>query len=71
MVGSTISRDADDVLYTLAGPEIAVASTKAYSAQLCAMYLLSIKIAMELGRISKDEFMELREELLLITRKSS
>ncbi|GMQ63241.1 glutamine--fructose-6-phosphate transaminase (isomerizing) [Vallitalea maricola] len=62
-VGSTISRDADDVLYTLAGPEIAVASTKAYSAQLCAMYLLSIKIAMELGKISKDEFLELREEL--------
>ncbi len=69
VVGSTISRDADDVLYTLAGPEIAVASTKAYSAQLCAMYLLSIKIAMELGRISKDEFIELREELYTLPEK--
>lgn len=68
-VGSTISRDADDVLYTLAGPEIAVASTKAYSAQLCAMYLLSIKIAMELGKISKDEFLELREELYALPDK--
>jgi glucosamine--fructose-6-phosphate aminotransferase (isomerizing) len=70
-VGSTISRDADDVLYTLAGPEIAVASTKAYSAQLCAMYLLSIKIAMELGKISKEGFLELREELYLLPDKVS
>ncbi|GKX28344.1 glutamine--fructose-6-phosphate aminotransferase [isomerizing] [Vallitalea longa] len=71
VVGSTISRDADDVLYTWAGPEIAVASTKAYSAQLCAMYLLSIKIAMELGKISKDEFVELRKELYALPEKVS
>ncbi|QUI21577.1 glutamine--fructose-6-phosphate transaminase (isomerizing) [Vallitalea pronyensis] len=71
VVGSTISRDADDVLYTLAGPEIAVASTKAYSAQLCAMYLLSIKIAMELGKLSKDAFIELRKELYLLPEKVS
>lgn len=70
-VGSTISRDADDVLYTWAGPEIAVASTKAYSAQLCAMYLLSIKIAMELNKISKDEFLELRKELYALPEKVS
>jgi glucosamine--fructose-6-phosphate aminotransferase (isomerizing) len=69
VVGSTISREADDVLYTLAGPEIAVASTKAYSAQLCAMYLLSIKIGMELEKISQEEFIELRKELYLLPEK--
>jgi glucosamine--fructose-6-phosphate aminotransferase (isomerizing) len=69
VVGSTISRITDDVLYTWAGPEIAVASTKAYSAQLCAMYLLSIKIAMELGSISKEEFLLLREELYTLHDK--
>ncbi|TCT14662.1 glutamine--fructose-6-phosphate transaminase [Natranaerovirga pectinivora] len=68
-VGSTIAREADDVLYTWAGPEIAVASTKAYSAQLCAMYLISIKIAMELGKISVEEFRELRDELYAIPKK--
>ncbi|MCT4543387.1 MAG: glutamine--fructose-6-phosphate transaminase (isomerizing) [Vallitalea sp.] len=71
VVGSTISRIADDVLYTWAGPEIAVASTKAYSAQLCAMYLLSIKIAMEFGNISKEEFLLLREELYTLPDKVS
>lgn len=69
VVGSTMAREADDVLYTWAGPEIAVASTKAYSAQVCAMYLLSIKIAMELGKISKEEFKVLREELYKLPEK--
>ena len=68
-VGSSIARDADDVLYTWAGPEIAVASTKAYSAQLCAMYLISLKIAMELGKISSEEFVALREELYTLPDK--
>ncbi len=68
-VGSTIAREADDVFYTWAGPEIAVASTKAYSAQLCAMYLISIKIAMELGHISRKEFFKLREELYQLPDK--
>lgn len=62
-VGSTISREADDVLYTWAGPEIAVASTKAYSAQLCAMYLISMKISMSLGKLSVEFFRELRSQL--------
>lgn len=68
-VGSTISREADDVFYTWAGPEIAVASTKAYSAQLCAMYLISIKIAMELDKINISTFKELREELYQLPQK--
>lgn len=63
VVGSTISREADDVLYTMAGPEIAVASTKAYTAQLIAMYLISIKIGRLLGKISIEEFETLRDEI--------
>ena len=45
VVSSTIAREADGVLYTWAGPEISVATTKAYSAQLSALYLISVKIA--------------------------
>lgn len=69
VVGSTMAREAHDVLYTLAGPEIAVASTKAYSAQLCAMYLITIKIAMELGIMDETEFVKLREELYTLPDK--
>ena len=54
MVGSTISREADAVLYTHAGPEIAVASTKAYNTQLMAIYM----IALELGRLSGNLALE-------------
>lgn len=69
VVGSTIAREATDVLYTWAGLEIAVASTKAYSAQLCAMYLISTKIAMELGEITDEEFAEIKEELYSLPAK--
>lgn len=68
-VGSTIAREADDVLYTLAGPEIAVASTKAYSAQVTVMYLMAIKFARTYGKITDDEFRELREELFSLPEK--
>jgi glucosamine--fructose-6-phosphate aminotransferase (isomerizing) len=51
VVGSSIAREADAVLYTAAGPEIAVASTKAYNTQLAALYLLTIKLASVLDRI--------------------
>lgn len=54
VVGSTLSREADLVFYTLAGPEIAVASTKAYSVQLAAMYLLAVKLALVHGSISEQ-----------------
>lgn len=53
-VGSCIAREADDVLYTWAGPEIAVATTKAYSTQLTAIYLLSIYMAQELDMLEPE-----------------
>ena len=62
-VGSTIAREADDVLYTHAGPEIAVASTKAFSAQIAAMYLVAIHFGMELSKISLNEYKEYKKEL--------
>ncbi len=55
VVGSSIAREADKVMYTWAGPEIAVATTKAYSAQLIAEYLLAVKFAQVRGEISDGE----------------
>jgi len=63
VVGSSIAREADDVLYTLAGPEIAVASTKAFSAQVTAMYLLTCHIAIELGKMSIEQFKDIKSEM--------
>ena len=59
VVGSYIAREADSVMYTWAGPEIAVASTKAYSAQLIALYLLAMKFARVKGTISEEEYQQL------------
>ena len=59
VVGSSIAREADSVMYTWAGPEIAVASTKAYSAQLIALYLLAMKFARVKGTISEEEYQQL------------
>lgn len=56
VVGSTISREADVVIYTLAGPEISVASTKAYTAQVTTFYLLSLEIALKLNKITEAEY---------------
>ncbi|WP_025681217.1 glutamine--fructose-6-phosphate transaminase (isomerizing) [Paenibacillus massiliensis] len=58
VVGSSIARDADDVLVTLAGPEIAVASTKAYSSQLIAFYLLGLYLGQVRGTVTKEEASE-------------
>ena len=55
VVASTIARESDDVLYTMAGPEIAVATTKAFSAQLCVVYLLALRFARALERLSEEE----------------
>lgn len=55
VVGSSIAREANNVMYTWAGPEIAVATTKAYSAQLIALYLLSLKFADVRGKLTEDE----------------
>ena len=70
VVGSTIARESDDVLYTWAGPEIAVATTKAYSTQLAVIYLLAIYFAQLLERISPAECRELVEELQRLPAKA-
>ena len=69
VVGSTIAREADNVLYTLAGPEIAVATTKAYSAQLAAMYALAVELAYVKGKIGKNDYKYYIEELLALPEK--
>ena len=69
VVGSTIARAADHVFYTLAGPEIAVATTKAYSTQLIASYILSIEFARVRGMIDEDRAAELIAELQTIPDK--
>jgi len=63
VVGSAVSREADRVIYTHAGPEIAVASTKAYSTQLLIMYLLAMHLARVRGTMSIDELEKLTEEI--------
>ncbi|MEG0750906.1 MAG: glutamine--fructose-6-phosphate transaminase (isomerizing) [Oscillospiraceae bacterium] len=66
VVGSTIAREADCVIYTWAGPEIAVASTKAYSVQLATLYLLALKIARLKNAIDDTTLAELTSELLAV-----
>ena len=58
VVGSSIAREADNVMYTWAGPEISVATTKAYSAQLVALYLLALKFAHVRGKVANAELAE-------------
>ncbi len=67
VLGSTIAREADYVLYTLAGPEIAVATTKAYSTQLCVMYLIAVKLSSINGRIESEK--EYIDALMLLPEK--
>lgn len=71
VVGSTISREADNVLYTWAGPEISVATTKAYSTQLSALYLLAILFADVRGVITREEYNEMLAELRKLPDKIS
>lgn len=66
VVGSSIAREADSVCYTWAGPEIAVASTKAYSVQLAVMYLLAFKLAQVRHTAGEDEIKALCAQLLSI-----
>ena len=68
--GSTISREADAVIYTQAGMEISVASTKAYITQLLVIYLLAIRIAQIKGQISESKASELLAELKVIPEKA-
>lgn len=68
-VGSSIAREADNVMYTWAGPEIAVASTKAYSTQLVALYLLAILFGREKGNVDINKETELIAELRELPKK--
>lgn len=68
-VGSTVSREADDVIYTLAGPEIAVASTKAYTTQVLCLLLLAIKAGKLRGTLSEEDVSRLLSELEEIPSK--
>lgn len=63
VVGSSIAREADHVMYTWAGPEIAVATTKAYSAQLIALYLLALKFARVKATVSETDFRDMLADL--------
>ena len=63
VVGSSIARESDHILYTYAGPEISVATTKAYSTQLIAVYLLAVQAAFAKGLISEERYGELIAEL--------
>ena len=69
VVGSSIAREADSVLYTLAGPEISVATTKAYSTQLIAGYLLALQFAKARNEIEEDRFTHLLEEINTVPEK--
>jgi glucosamine--fructose-6-phosphate aminotransferase (isomerizing) len=69
VVGSSIAREADNVMYTWAGPEIAVATTKAYSTQLSALYILAMHFASVRDKISTDELGNMIKELKLLPEK--
>ena len=69
VVGSSIARESDDVLYTWAGPEIAVATTKAYSTQLALLNLLGLYFADELGTVTQTEYDAIVEQLLTVPGK--
>ena len=71
VTGSSIAREADYVLYTQAGPEIAVATTKAFTAQLSLLYTLALRFALVRGRVSEEEFRTYAGELRAIPDKIS
>lgn len=70
VVGSMVARESDGVLYTYAGPEIAVASTKAYTTQLMVLYLIALYFAQVKGTLSKDRMAEMRDELWELPKKA-
>ncbi len=69
VIGSSIAREADGVMYTVAGPEIAVATTKAYSTQLVACYLLAMQFAKVRGKLGEEELCRLVGELKALPDK--
>lgn len=70
VVGSSASREADDILYTWAGPEIAVASTKAYVTQLIAMYTIALFFAEQKGTVPQDKIEAIKTEMLTLPEKA-
>ncbi len=71
VVGSSISKEADDVIYTWAGPEIAVATTKAYSTQLAVVDILALYIADALGTITREEYFDMLSAIQALPEKIS
>ena len=71
VVGSTIAKEADFTIYTAAGPEIAVATTKAFSAQLALLYILSVRFAVKLGKLSPEDEQALISEISELPVKAS
>ncbi len=71
VVGSSLTRESDDIFYTLAGPEIGVASTKVFTSQLAAFYLLALDFAKKLGTLSDEKITEILEELKKTPEKVS
>jgi glucosamine--fructose-6-phosphate aminotransferase (isomerizing) len=69
VVGSSIAREADDVFYTWAGPEVAVASTKAYTTQLVAFYMIALDMGLKKGTIDEEFYKKMIEELKLTSDK--
>lgn len=69
VVGSSISREADEVFYTWAGPEIAVASTKAYTTQITSLYMIALNFALEKGTITREEYLETIEKMKKLPEK--
>lgn len=70
VVGSSVAREADDILYTWAGPEIAVASTKAYTTQLIAMYIIALYLGRLNGNLSLEEYRVIRDEMMKLPSKA-
>lgn len=68
VLGSTISREADNCIFTLAGPEISVASTKAYSSQVLVLYLLALYIGSKLDKIDENKYNEYLEKIVLLEK---
>jgi len=71
VIGSAIAKEADFCIYTAAGPEIAVATTKAFSAQLALLYMLGIRLAVKLGKLSGEKERELLSEIAALPDKAA
>ncbi len=70
VVGSAVAREAESVLYTMAGPEIAVASTKAYSVQCALLYLLALRLALAHGKLTAETVRDMCQKLLVDVPKT-